>query len=183
VRDGPPAHPRRRRGRRPERRVSKRLQAETIERLVAEYRTGSTAADLGRRYGLAKTTVLRLIRQAGERVRHPRLSVAETGRLVELYEAGLPQRILPNSWAEARARSGTASGGPDWCEPATNGSGRARASAWPSSWISAAVRCGSSSVSLRRLALLGSVDVRDAVGVLVGGFGLLDASVYPVADQ
>jgi len=62
--------------------------------LVAEYRTGATAADLGRRYGLAKTTVLRLIRQAGERVRHPRFSIAETARLVELYESGLAQKEI-----------------------------------------------------------------------------------------
>ena len=104
VTDGPPARPRRRRARRPERRVGKRLQPETIERLVAEYRTGSTAADLGRRYGLAKTTVLRLIRQAGERVRHPRFSASETARLVELYEAGLTQKNI----AEQLGRSPSA---------------------------------------------------------------------------
>jgi len=88
----------------PERRVSKRLPAETIERLVAEYLTGSTAADLGRRYGIAKTTVLRLIRQAGEPVRHPRFSAAEITRLVELSEAGLSQKDI----AERLGRSPSA---------------------------------------------------------------------------
>lgn len=56
--------------------------------------TGTTSAELGRRDGIAKSSVLRLVRQAGEQVRHPRLSVAETARLVELYEAGLPQKDI-----------------------------------------------------------------------------------------
>ena len=60
--------------RRHERRVTKRLQADRIERLVAEYAAGTTAAELARRYGLTKTTVLRLIRQAAEPVRHPLFS-------------------------------------------------------------------------------------------------------------
>jgi len=70
----PPARRARRPDRRPERRVSKRLQQQMIERLVAEYVAGTTAAELGRRHGLAKSSVLRLVRQAGERARHQRLS-------------------------------------------------------------------------------------------------------------
>jgi hypothetical protein len=54
-----PARPKRRAHRRRERRVSKRLEAGTIDRLVAEYVAGTTAAELGRRYGLAKSSVLR----------------------------------------------------------------------------------------------------------------------------
>jgi DNA-directed RNA polymerase specialized sigma24 family protein len=84
-----------RRARRPrhrrERRVSKRLEAETIDRLVAEYVAGTPSAELGRRYGIAKSSVTRLVREAGKRVRHPRLSAAETAQLVTLYEAGLSQ--------------------------------------------------------------------------------------------
>jgi DNA-directed RNA polymerase specialized sigma24 family protein len=74
-----------------EQRASQRLPAESVDRLVAEYRTGTTAAELGQRYGLAKGTVLRLVRQAGVAVRHPRFSADEAARLVALYEAGLPQ--------------------------------------------------------------------------------------------
>jgi DNA-directed RNA polymerase specialized sigma24 family protein len=77
-----------------ERRVGKRLKAEAIEHLVAEYVAGTTAAELGRRHGLAKSSVLRLVRQAGERVRHQRLSQSETARLVELYQAGLSQKDI-----------------------------------------------------------------------------------------
>jgi hypothetical protein len=82
------------RDRRRERRVSKRLDAKTIERLVAEYAAGTTAADLGRRYGLAKSTVLRLVRQAGEQLRYPRLSGNEIAHLIELYESGVPQKDI-----------------------------------------------------------------------------------------
>jgi len=94
VAKGPRARPRRRIGRRREGRISKRLETETIERLVAEYVDGTTAAELGQRYGVAKSSVLRLVREAGERVRHPRLSAAETAQLVALYEAGLPQKDI-----------------------------------------------------------------------------------------
>jgi len=91
--DEPPARSARRRGSR-ERRVRKRLHAETIDRLVAEYSAGTTAAELGRRYGIAKSSVLRLVRHAGQPVRHLRLSATETARLVQLYEAGLPQKDI-----------------------------------------------------------------------------------------
>ena len=88
VSDVQPSRPARHRGRRRERRLSKRLDAETIEHLVAEYVAGTTAAELGRRYGIAKSSVLGLVRRARERVRHPRLSPSEAACLVELYGAG-----------------------------------------------------------------------------------------------
>jgi DNA-binding NarL/FixJ family response regulator len=102
---GPRARLPRRSGRhRGERRISNRLEAEAIERLVAEYAGGTTAADLGQRYGLAKSSVLRLVRQAGERVRRPRLSVTEAARVGQLYEAGLRQKDI----AERLGRSPSA---------------------------------------------------------------------------
>ena len=101
---GPRLRSSRRTDRRHERRVTKRLQADTIERLVAEYAAGTTAAELARRYGLAKTTVARLIRQAGELLRHPRFSPAETARLVKLHEVGLTQKAI----AERLGRSQSA---------------------------------------------------------------------------
>jgi Helix-turn-helix domain len=94
--DKPPRRPARRRSRRRERRISKRLDSEAIDRMVAEYVAGATAAALGQRYGLAKISVLHLVRQAGERVRHPRFSASEIARLVELYEAGLSQKDIAN---------------------------------------------------------------------------------------
>lgn len=69
-------------------RIAKRLPAESIQTLVAEYVAGAPAAELGRRYGLAKTTVFTLLRAADVRVRHARLSAADVARIVE----------LPQSW-------------------------------------------------------------------------------------
>jgi DNA-directed RNA polymerase specialized sigma24 family protein len=102
--DGLAIRPARRRSRPIERRISKRLKPETIERLVAEYVAGTTAAELGQRYGLAKSSVLRLIRQAGERVRHPRLSPADAAQLIALYEVGMAQKDI----AERLGRSPSA---------------------------------------------------------------------------
>jgi DNA-binding CsgD family transcriptional regulator len=90
--------PRTRRARRPgsrrERRLSKRLDPETIERMVAEYAEGIPSAELGRRYGIAKSSVLRLVRESGKHVRHPRLSQEEIARLLELYHSGLSQKDI-----------------------------------------------------------------------------------------
>lgn len=81
-------------GRRRERRIRKRLEAEKIKRLVAEYVAGIPSAELGQRYGIAKSTVLRLVRQAGERVRYPRLTAAERAQLVALHEEGWSQKDI-----------------------------------------------------------------------------------------
>jgi hypothetical protein len=48
----------------------KGLDAQAIGRLVAEYLAGRTAAEVGEQYGLAKSSVLELVRQAGKSVRH-----------------------------------------------------------------------------------------------------------------
>jgi hypothetical protein len=81
--------PRRLRRRR-ERRIRKRLEAEAIERLVAEY-DGDNCRRAWSAYGIAKSSVLGLVRQAREQVRHPRLSTTQTAVPVALYEAGLSQ--------------------------------------------------------------------------------------------
>jgi DNA-binding transcriptional regulator LsrR (DeoR family) len=104
VRAALPTRRTRRPKRRQECRVSKRLSADAIDLLVAEYVGGTTAAELGRQYGLAKSSVLRLIRDAGERVRHPRFSASETAQLVALYEVGLSQKEI----AEQLGRSQSA---------------------------------------------------------------------------
>jgi hypothetical protein len=84
----------RHRGRRRERRISKRLNAEQIELLIAEYVAWKPSAELGRRYGIAKSSVVRLVREAGELVRHPSLSTAQTAQLIALHEAGLSQKDI-----------------------------------------------------------------------------------------
>jgi DNA-binding CsgD family transcriptional regulator len=100
----PPPRPARHGGHRQERQIRKRLDDEQIERLVAEYVDGAAAAELGRRYGIAKNSVLALVRLSGERVRHRRFSAAETDQLVALFEAGMPQSEI----AERLGRSPSA---------------------------------------------------------------------------
>jgi DNA-directed RNA polymerase specialized sigma24 family protein len=90
----PPPRPGRRRALRPERRIRKRLDPRQIECLVAAYAAGAPSAELGRRYGIDKKSVVRLVRQAGKPVRHQRMTADETARIVELYEAGLTQKEI-----------------------------------------------------------------------------------------
>jgi DNA-binding CsgD family transcriptional regulator len=71
--------------------VRQRLDADVIEQLVDAYLKGATAKQLGERYGLAKSTVLVILRGAGVAVRHRRFSSAEAAQVVELYLAGRPQ--------------------------------------------------------------------------------------------
>jgi hypothetical protein len=53
-----------------------------------------TAAELGWRYGIAKSSVLQLLRQAGQQVRQPRLSISQTAQLIAFYQAGLLQKDI-----------------------------------------------------------------------------------------
>jgi len=46
-------------------RMSCRYSAAAARALVAEYVDGTTAAEVGRRYGVANSSVLQLVRQAG----------------------------------------------------------------------------------------------------------------------
>jgi hypothetical protein len=55
---------------------------------------GGPLPKVGEQYGLAKGSVLELVRQAGRSVRHSRLSAHETAQLVALYKAGLPQKDI-----------------------------------------------------------------------------------------
>ncbi len=77
--------------RRHERQISRLLDAATVEQLAADYVAGTSTAELGRRYGPAKETVLSPLRAAGVSVRYPRLSTADVIRVVELCGQGLTQ--------------------------------------------------------------------------------------------
>ena len=89
---GPPVQKARQRSpRHRQHRIAKRLPAGTIGMIVAEYVAGTPAAELGRRYGVARSTVLTLLRAAGVPVLHPRLTTADRARVVALYGQGLPQ--------------------------------------------------------------------------------------------
>jgi predicted DNA-binding protein (UPF0251 family) len=76
---------------RPQRRVDRRLGNETVTRLTAEYLDGATSRVLAARYGISKTAVVHLVREAHIAVRHPRLSEADITRVITLYRQGLRQ--------------------------------------------------------------------------------------------
>ena len=74
-----------------------------IDHLVAEYAGGTTAAEIGQRYGLAKSSILRC--PTGRRVRHPRLSASETAQLVAVYEGwAAAEGDCPTAWQEPKCR-------------------------------------------------------------------------------
>ena len=76
---------------RQERRIPKRLSTSTIDGLVAEYVAGTPSAELGERYGIAKSSVLRLVREAGSGHGFRGSATTETAQVVALYEAGFSQ--------------------------------------------------------------------------------------------
>jgi DNA-binding CsgD family transcriptional regulator len=68
-----------------------RLPAKTIRKIVEDYSDGATAALVAKRYGIAKSTVLGLIRGAGAEVRRPRLDNDDITLIVALHREGLQQ--------------------------------------------------------------------------------------------
>jgi hypothetical protein len=89
---GPQLHrPRHRPDTRPQHRITMRLPAKTIRKIVEDYSDGATAALVAKRYGIAKSTVLGLIRGAGAEVRRPRLDNDDITLIVALHREGLQQ--------------------------------------------------------------------------------------------
>jgi DNA invertase Pin-like site-specific DNA recombinase len=72
-------------------RIPDRLPAGVIDELLVAYQGGASAAELGRRYGIGKATVLRLLHGAAVPVRYPRLSDADITQVVKLYQQGVRQ--------------------------------------------------------------------------------------------
>lgn len=75
----------------PVRRVTFRLDDELLQQLLTEYQAGCTGRELAERYGLARTTVIGLLREHGVAVRYPRVTPGETAEMVRLYRAGVRQ--------------------------------------------------------------------------------------------
>jgi hypothetical protein len=62
-----------------------------MQQLLADYQAGSTCRQLAERYGLARSTVIGLLRKHGVEIRHPRVTQAEQAEMVQLYRAGVRQ--------------------------------------------------------------------------------------------
>lgn len=75
----------------PVRRVNFRLNEQRVQQLLADYQAGCTGRELAEHYGLARSTVIRLLRQHGVAVRHPRVTPDEAAEMVRLYRSGVRQ--------------------------------------------------------------------------------------------
>lgn len=72
-------------------RISLRLDDKAIGQLMTDYRAGLTGRDLAVRYGLARSSVIDILRTRGVRVRHPRISTEDAALAVVLYQQGMRQ--------------------------------------------------------------------------------------------
>jgi hypothetical protein len=68
--------------------VRRRLNRETITQLVADYEAGQSTPTLVKRYGLAKGTVLKLLKEHGITMRHQQMTEAEIIETIDLYQQG-----------------------------------------------------------------------------------------------
>jgi len=73
----------------PRYKLDQRLDAETIAQLVADYEAGASSIQLGREYGMSKTSVLRLLHEAGATIRRQGLTPEQIEQAISLYAGGL----------------------------------------------------------------------------------------------
>lgn len=73
------------------RRLDIRLDDQQVQQMLADYQAGSTGRQLAERYGLARSTVISLLRKHGIDIRHPRVTPAEQAEMVALYQSGVLQ--------------------------------------------------------------------------------------------
>jgi len=74
---------------RPPKRKWTRLQASAKADIVARYEAGETSTALAAEYGVAKSTVLNLLRSAGVAVRRQPLTPQQVSEAARLYDSGL----------------------------------------------------------------------------------------------
>ncbi len=71
--------------------MSLRLDEQLVQQLLADYQAGRTGRELADQYGLARSTVIKLLRQHGVAVRYPRITPDAAAEMVRLYRAGIRQ--------------------------------------------------------------------------------------------
>jgi hypothetical protein len=72
-------------------RIAFRLTEADVQQLVADYQAGTAAHDLADRHGLARSTVVVMLRKEGVLIRYPKMTPEECARVVELYRSGVAQ--------------------------------------------------------------------------------------------
>lgn len=75
----------------PVRRVNLRLDGQLVQQLLTDYEAGSSGRELAERYGLARSTVIELLRKHGVPVRYPRVIAEDAAEMVRLYQSGVRQ--------------------------------------------------------------------------------------------
>jgi hypothetical protein len=70
------------------------LSDETVAAILATHQAGATTRDLGGRFGLAHSSINKLLRQQGVIARRRSPSPDEVQRAVELYEEGQTTRVI-----------------------------------------------------------------------------------------
>ncbi|TDD20773.1 helix-turn-helix domain-containing protein [Kribbella turkmenica] len=68
--------------------LDERLDSETMARIVAEYEAGGSSESIGALFRLSKRSVIKILREAGIKVRYPRMTEAEIRRATMLYNDG-----------------------------------------------------------------------------------------------
>jgi transposase-like protein len=74
--------------------LSQRLSDETVADILAAYHAGATTREVGKRFGVAHSSVNKLLKQHGVTPRRRSPSPDELQRAAELYEAGLSTRVI-----------------------------------------------------------------------------------------
>ena len=69
--------------------LGRRLSSETVQQLVGDYQAGVSANQLAVRYQLSRSSVRRLLREAGVARRFQAMTEDEVGQATELYQSGL----------------------------------------------------------------------------------------------
>ena len=68
-----------------------RLDERLVQQLLADYQAGCSGRELAEHYGLARSTVIGLLRKRGVAVRYPRVTPEEAAEMVRLYRSGMRQ--------------------------------------------------------------------------------------------
>jgi DNA-binding CsgD family transcriptional regulator len=71
--------------------VNFRLDNQLVQQLLVDYEAGCTGRELAERYGLARSTVIGLLRLHGVAVRYSRVTPEEAAEMVRLYRSGVRQ--------------------------------------------------------------------------------------------
>ena len=74
--------------------LSQRLSDGTVAAILAMYENGATTRKVGERFGLAHSSINKLLQHHGISARRRSPSPDEVQRAVELYDAGLSTRII-----------------------------------------------------------------------------------------